>query len=147
VNGDADGQWTNTDALFNSNLLTGGSDITGDFRMVGMTPSWNFQLDPSTTLIDGAKWHGGNGLAGRPMLIEPLVAWADTSDTGPPSIRGQLWDAWLRTDQIAMDTVETFDDGKHYVALSNLAKFGTLWLLVPGPTPIQFETLQASYAN
>lgn len=139
--------WTQSDALFNTNFLAGGSDPTGNFRLLNMTPSWNFGLEPSATLIDGMKWFGGNGLAGKPMLLEPLVAWADTSDTQPPAVRGQLWDAWIRTDQMAMDTVEIFDDGRHYVSLSNLAKFGSLWLFVPGPTPIQFEAIEASYAN
>lgn len=143
---DAEG-WLASEALFNANQLFAGSDPSGNFRMLNMTPGWNFQLDPSTTLIDGIKWFGGNGPAGRPMLLEPLVGWADTSSTQPARVRGQLWDAWIRTDQVPMDTVEVFDDGRTYVALSNLTKFGALWLFVPGPNPIQFEDLQASYAN
>lgn len=135
--------WAVSDAAYNSSLLLGGNPL-GEFRMLAMTPAANISLG-SSSLVDNTRWFG-NGDVGIPLLLEPLVAWADPLTPGQPLIRGQVWDAWIRTDQVAMDTVQTWDDSRIYVALTNQSKFGTLWLYVPSLVPLQIEDIQASYA-
>lgn len=141
---DASG-WTQSDAAFNTQVTLGGNTI-GTFRLMAMTPFPNFPLNVGTAMIDSIKWFGA-GDVGKPMLLEPLVAWGPVDSTHPPEVRGQLWDAWVRTDQVPMDTVQTFSDSRIYVAMTDVAKFGTLWLIVPSLTPTQIESIQASYAN
>lgn len=73
-------------------------------------------------------------------------AWANVDNTHDPLLRGQLYDSWIRTAPSPMDTTDTFDDG-FWIAFTNVSKFGTLWLAVPGLTPVTLQELQASYAN
>lgn len=134
------GTWESSDAGFNSSVTL------GDFRLVAMTTPLNYDLTEVGNLVDAMKWHGGNGQLGRRMLLEPLVAWHDPISGATP-VRGQLWDAWIGTDTVPMDTVQQFDDGKYYVAFTHNNAWGTLWLQVPTPTPQTFSSLQASYAN
>ena len=94
--------------------------------------------------IDAMRWHGGNGTVGRRMLVEPLVVWGDPSGAGP-LFRGQLWNAWIGTDQVPMDTVQQFDDSNYYMAFTNQGKWGTLWLEIPGPQPLGLTSV--SYAH
>ena len=133
---DANG-WQGSDAAFNG-------DVTlGDFHLVTMTPVYNYGVD-SGNLVDSMRWHGGNGAVGRRMLLEPMVAWVPPTG-GAPLVRGQLWNAWIGTDQVPMDTVQQFGDGNFYVAHTHNCKFGTLWLQVPGPEPFLLEAV--SYAH
>jgi hypothetical protein len=75
---------------------------------------------------------------GKRMLLEPLAAWAPPgggTSSSPAQISGQLWNAWIGTDQVPMDTVQQFDDENYYLAFTHQGKFGTLWLEIPGPEP------------
>ncbi len=94
----------------------------------------------SSDLISSVKWVGE-----KPLKLEPLVAWAPVANTNQPVIRGQLYDAIIVTEQVAMDTVSTFDD-HIWVAFTDLSKFGTLWLIVPSLTPETLDFIQAHYA-
>lgn len=132
--------WAASDAAYEADLTL------GDFRIMSMSTSLNYTLLNSGSLIDSMRWHGGNGQLGRRMLLEPIVAWVP-SGGGTPQIRGQLWDAWISTDTVPMDTVQQFADGRWYVAFTNNNAFGTLWLLVPGPNPLNPSGTNASYAN
>lgn len=136
--------WGATDASFD-NLLVSNTE-PGHFRVMSPTPSQNYIVN-GAPLVDASRWLG-NGRKGRRMLVEPLVAWAPIDATHGPLVRGQLWDAWIGTEQQPMDTVQLFpEDSHYYVAFTDVCKFGTLWLWVPGPTPEQFEDTIASYAH
>jgi hypothetical protein len=135
--GDANG-WGSSDAAYNGDVTS------GDFHLTTMSPAYNYGVDLAGNLVDSLRWHGGNGVIGRRMLLEPLVAWSPSSG-GAPLVRGQLWNAWIGTDQVPMDTVQQFGDGNFYVAFTNACKFGTLWLQVPGPNPFVLESV--SYAH
>jgi hypothetical protein len=142
--GDAN-NWFESDGAYNSSLLIGESSADAIlFRLASIHPAYNYGLDTGSTMIDSMRWHGGNGTVGRRVLVEPLVVWGDPSGPGP-LIRGQLWNAWIGTDQVPMDTVQQFDDSNHYVAFTDQGKFGTLWLQVPGPNP--FILTSVSYAH
>jgi hypothetical protein len=143
---DAEG-WINHDAAYNTQVTLGG-DAKGTFKSLSLTPNYanNFLLFPGIQNLDSVRW-SGNGDIGRGMLLEPLVEWAPFDSSHSPMVRGQLWDAWIGTDQQPMDTVSQFADGRHYCALTNQGKFGTLWLIVPSPTPLQLESIVASYAH
>jgi len=134
--GDANG-YLSSDGAFN------GAITLGDFQMVSLHPAYNYGVDTGT-LRDAMRWHGGNGVVGRRMLLEPLVAWSPPTG-GAPLVRGQLWNSWIGTDQAAMDTVEQFSDGNFYVAFTNQCAFGTLWLQVPGLKPLSLNPV--SYAH
>lgn len=149
---DANG-YVSTDACWNSDVTYGNAvhdDAFGGFQLVGMQPPFDYSNPSTTSLVDAMRWHGKNGVVGQRMLVEPLVGWTTPgggTDTTPAQVRGQLWDSWIGTDQVPADTVQTFGDGKYYVALTHVGKMGTLWHIVPALTPTQFESFQASYAN
>lgn len=44
---------------------------------------------------------------GKPLYFDPLIAWGSPVDGGPPSIRGQIWDAVWRS--APLDLGETFE--------------------------------------
>jgi hypothetical protein len=137
--GDANG-YTSSDAVFNSAITLGDAvhdAAYGGFQLVSLQPP--FDYSPSgTSLVDAMRWHGGNGVVGKRMLLEPLAAWAPPgggTSSSPAQISGQLWNAWIGTDQVPMDTVQQFDDENYYLAFTHQGKFGTLWLEIPGPEP------------
>lgn len=145
---DANG-WNRSDGSFNGQTTLGSqveaNDDEGQFRMISLAPPdhWDFVINAfdGKALVNSMLWAG----AERTMKLEPLIAWGPANDA-EPRIRGQLYDAWIITGQVPMDTVRRFD-GNYWLAFSNLVKFGTLWLLVPSLEPEQIETLQASYAH
>jgi hypothetical protein len=142
--GDA-GNWWESDAAYNSNVTLGESGSNNTlFRLASIQPAWNYFINFNDSLMDAMRWHGGNGTVGRRMLVEPLVVWGDPSGAGP-LFRGQLWNAWIGTDQVPMDTVQQFDDSNYYMAFTNQGKWGTLWLEIPGPQPLGLTSV--SYAH
>ncbi len=145
--GDASG-WFDGDAMKNGTVALGTIDVPTQvsytLKLVSPMTLYIYSND-SGTLVDSPRWLGGNGLTGRRMLLEPLVEWGDAKGD-PPYVRGQLWNAWIGTDQVPMDTVQTFpEDSNTYVAFTHAGKFGTLWLQVPAAAPVQLTAI--SYAH
>jgi hypothetical protein len=136
--GDSNG-WAASDAALNS-------DVTlGDFHLMTMSPVHTYNsFAGADGLIDSMRWHGGNGTIGRRMLLEPLIAWAPPAG-GAPVVTGQIYNAWIGTDQVPMDTVQQFSDSNYYVAFTNNCQFGTLWLQVPGPEPLILEAVSFAH--
>lgn len=64
---------------------------------------------------------------GTDLLYEPLVAWPLT-DGGDVEIRGQVYNAAVRSSSTAMDTTNSWD-GYNWMAYTNSYQDGTLWLL------------------
>lgn len=157
--------WQSSDACFNGTLVVGfGSNSnTGHFRMVSLTPPnrWDITLSSGGTVVNSLRWFGlidpdTHDQTYVPMLLEPIVAWANIDNTNPPLLRGQFYDAWIRTQQEDMDATSDGTDmmatnivqaGLKFIAFTDQSKFGTLWLIVPKLTPDLLETFQASYAN
>lgn len=158
--------WESSDACFNGTLIVGfGSNSNaGHFRMVSLTPPnrWDITLSSGGDVINSLRWFGPNASSPPhdptfvPMLLEPMVAWANIDNTNPPRIRGQFYDGWIRTQQEDMDATSDGTDpdetnvvqaGLIFIAFTDRFKFGTLWLIVPKLTPDLIEDFQASYAN
>jgi hypothetical protein len=155
--------WLASDACFNGVVVVGPGNNTGHFRMCSLTPPnrWDIVLAESGTVINSMRWFGKNDpVSGLPtfvpMLLEPIVAWANIDNTNPPLARGQMYDSWTRTQQETMDATSDGTDsmetnlvqaGLKFVALTDHSKFGTLWVIVPDLTPVQLEQYQAHYAN
>ncbi len=155
--------WESSDACFNGVLIVGfGSNSNaGHFRMCSLTPPnrWDITLSEGGMVVNSMRWFGP--LAGLiptyvPMLLEPIVAWANIDNTNPPLLRGQMYDSWIRTQQETMDATSDGTDsmetnlvqsGLKFVAFTDHSKFGTLWLIVPSLTPVDLNQYQASYAN
>lgn len=157
--------WESSDACFNGTLIVGvGSNSnTGHFRMVSLTPPnrWDLTLSTGGQVVNSLRWFGPPDPVTHfatfvPMLLEPMVAWANIDNTNPPLLRGQFYDGWIRTQQEDMDVTSDGTDpmatnvvqvGLKFIAFTDRSKFGTLWLIVPKLTPDLIEDFQASYAN
>lgn len=113
---------------------------------------WDQELSaiaPTPGLVGLTEWHGGLG-----FKLEPLICWPDPMGASPAEVRGQLWDAWIKTKQVAMDSIEdqntmgleslVTDPTYFWLAFTDRYKFGSLWLLVPPLT--QIESYQSNYA-
>lgn len=139
------GVWGGSDAVYNGVLMTGGDAASGrapfHFGPVAMTPTNDFNFavafGAGEALVSSIKWWGD-----VPFELEPLIAWSIDGGGSNPVIVGQLYDAFIRTQQENMDLIQTHEDGTNWYAVTNKSKFGTLWMLVSG-----VPRLQASYAH
>jgi hypothetical protein len=94
---------SNSQAIANGNLIDLGntSSATGSLAILTFDALGAGTFPAAVT---GFHWTDASA-----FMIEPLVAWSNTSSTGEPLMRGQLWDAILIADTFDGDTTTTFD--------------------------------------
>jgi len=119
----------------------------GGFGMVTVTCN---SFTTSTPGLDNCTcWWNDVG-----MKLEPLISWPDTHG-GTVLVRGQLYDAWIKTAQQNMEDTEdqatmgaeslVTDPSYFWLAYTDRYKFGTLWLLVP--PLVQIEEFQSNWVH
>lgn len=146
---DISGGWFSADWVVNERLLSG-----NNFQMVSMLPSDSFRdtisSDSPNALVASMLWVGDVD-----FFLEPLIAFPTIFDDFPaihlgqeyvPRVYAQLWDGWIGQKQVDADTTMVMD-GANWVAITDQAKFGTLWLRVTALTPTVFSSLTGNYAH